>query len=492
MGTARHRLVAIGDSMTQGFMGGAIHRPDLSYPAMLADALGVGGRFQLPDFGGAGGLPINIERIIRVLSHRYGEEIPWWRTIEMMLLVRGLLDDTEDYWERGPGAGPQAWDGPHHNVAVWGFEVDDARTLTDAVSRRTITSPRDEFLRQFPSDSMYRTARRVHNPRLDDATPEASAIESARALAADGGIENLIVYLGANNCLGTVASLSVQYVDPAHLDQPRPDRPGNLYRPEHFEVHYRRLADAIQRIGAERVFVATVPHVTIPPVVRGVSPRGTVRDNPKNGRTYWEYYTRPWVWDADFDPDHHPKLKRSQAMEIDTFVDGYNEIIAREAKARGWHVVDICHVLNELAFRSHGGHPRYRWPAEAVAALERNPDLRYLVHDHGGTQRVALDTRFYHVVPTNGGLPQDYLVDEGGLFSLDAIHPTTAGYGIMAHEFRKTMVAANVPDLAPLDWDRIFALDSLVASPPAMMTHLRKTLRRMDRHGWLSRLLREF
>ena len=36
----RHRLVTIGDSITQGFMSGAIFRTDLSWPAIVADELG--------------------------------------------------------------------------------------------------------------------------------------------------------------------------------------------------------------------------------------------------------------------------------------------------------------------------------------------------------------------------------------------------------------------------------------------------------------------
>ena len=278
----------------------------------------------------------------------------------------------------------------------------------------------------------------------------------------------------------------------ADLENPRPGRPGNLYAPPHFEQHYGRVADAVEALGAERVFVATVPHVTIPPVVRGVSPRGTLASGPNACRQYFEYYTRPWIWDSDFDPDRHPHLTRAQAIEIDTQIDAYNQVIRDTAHARGWHLVDICQVLDDLAYRSHEGHPPYRFPAAAIDALERHPRLAYLVHEHDGEKRVALDTRFFHLVPTGGALRQDYLVDEGGLFSLDGVHPTTIGYGIVAHEFREVMQAAGVPDLDDVDWDRVVEADTLVGTPPAMMTHLKQTLRRMDRNGWLSKLLREF
>ena len=84
----RHRLVAIGDSMTQGFMGGAVHRTDVSYPVMLAQALGTASAFAVPDFRGQGGLPINLEQLIRRLSARYGEAIRLRRVPGMLIGTR--------------------------------------------------------------------------------------------------------------------------------------------------------------------------------------------------------------------------------------------------------------------------------------------------------------------------------------------------------------------------------------------------------------------
>ena len=40
-GTPRNRLVTIGDSLTHGFMSGAIFRTDLSWPAIVAYELGI-------------------------------------------------------------------------------------------------------------------------------------------------------------------------------------------------------------------------------------------------------------------------------------------------------------------------------------------------------------------------------------------------------------------------------------------------------------------
>ena len=64
---AKHRLVAIGDSLTQGFLNGAIEHPEWSYPAIVAEAMGAG-VFSSPRFGGPGGIPLNLEWLIRRLA----------------------------------------------------------------------------------------------------------------------------------------------------------------------------------------------------------------------------------------------------------------------------------------------------------------------------------------------------------------------------------------------------------------------------------------
>src|SRR4051812_16906292 len=66
---ARHRLVTVGDSLTQGFMSGAIHRTDISWPAITAYELGLTAeQFTYPSYEwptGPGGLPIDLERLAR-------------------------------------------------------------------------------------------------------------------------------------------------------------------------------------------------------------------------------------------------------------------------------------------------------------------------------------------------------------------------------------------------------------------------------------------
>src|SRR5436309_6513161 len=66
-GVPRNRLVAIGDSLSQGFQSGAIYNTDLSYPAIIAAEVGWTG-YRYPRYGGPGGLPLNIELLVRQLA----------------------------------------------------------------------------------------------------------------------------------------------------------------------------------------------------------------------------------------------------------------------------------------------------------------------------------------------------------------------------------------------------------------------------------------
>ena len=64
-----NRLVTIGDSLTHGFMGGAIFRTDLSWPAVVAYELGTAhrARLPLPDLeppSGPGGPPLDLEPLV--------------------------------------------------------------------------------------------------------------------------------------------------------------------------------------------------------------------------------------------------------------------------------------------------------------------------------------------------------------------------------------------------------------------------------------------
>lgn len=472
--TKKHRLVVMGDSLSQGFMSGAIHRTDISFPRMIADALGIRESFNHPDFSGEGGLPLNLELILNDLGEAYGSEINWWEVLPLAVRLRSRLDGIEDYWERGKGSRAYPRRAVHHNLAVWGFEAGDASRVTEGVCRREIPTPRDNVLKQTPEIPMYRTARRVLNPTFANDAMEWSQVRCARELAGDGGIENLIVYLGANNAFGTVTSLNIKYSEPSDLHRLPHERTCNLYLPEHFDILLSALARDIDSLAATNVFVGTVPHVTIPPATRGVSPDGTLDGG------HFEYYTRPWVWDDDFDPEKHPHLTRDQARRVDDFIDGYNKIIRREAKSRGWHVCDTCGQLDKIAYRRQGGKPKFKFPSKLVRELRDHGPLNYLVEN----RRAKLDTRFFACDSESPAR-----IAKGGLFSLDGIHPTTIGYGLVADEFIKVMQTADVEFAGEIDWKAVVRGDTLVNSPPVLMSSLRTTLELLDKHGLLSSVL---
>jgi hypothetical protein len=107
-------------------------------------------------------------------------------------------------------------------------------------------------------------------------------------------------------------------------------------------------------------------------------------------------------------------------------------------------VVDVSRALSDLAWKRNAGQPRYTFP-EAFEWLYP-----------------PVNTKYYHADAT-GRLVQ------GGIFSLDGVHPTAIGQGLLAHEFRKVMDGAGVKLAAPIDWTAIFASDELHRHPIRLM-----------------------
>lgn len=487
MAAPTHKLAVLGDSLSQGFMSGAIHRTDISYPAMIARALG--GEFDAPRFEGEGGLPLNIELLLRNMSERFGERINWHEAVPMLARSRGFMDRVEDYWERGRGIRPMP-EKIHHNQAVWGMEVSDAVIVTEGYCSSALKKPSDDLIQQVPEQAMYRSIRRTLNPSLGGAGSHRTATDNLIELSRRGGIENVIVALGANNALGTVLSLKVIDSKPEEIFFPPDKRKGNLYLPEHFELAYERLVRELEQMQAENVFLVNVPHVTIPPITRGINLDGS-EPTPATpgGRRYYDYYTRLWIWDEDFDPHTHPKITREEAIRIDAYIDAYNRTIEQAAGLHeNWHVVDICSLLDRFAVRSRpGGNASPEFPAPLVSAIQRNSHLSYLVQ--GG--QPTLDTRYYHLKSSPEGEP--YRIYEGGLFSLDGVHPTTLGYSLFANEILERMKAVGAADSqVELPWDDLVAADTLAAAPPALLTNLRACLRSLEKSWGLSGVIQSF
>lgn len=451
------KLVAIGDSLTQGFQNGAIFHTAWSYPAMMARSFGmdVPTQFRVPSFPGSG-LPINLEELLRTMQQQLGADVDvleW--TLRFPVLLSQFLDATEDMYERGPGSRPAAFGGVYHNLAVWGFRVADAFTITPDYCRKVINDEEgvieDDFL-GIPSAPMYRTALRVLNPRRRPERNHWTVLDNLKQLVQeDGKIENLIIWLGANDCLGTVLELEVKDMPDTRVsDDPEERRRWNMTHPKVFEHDYHRLADQVRAIvpAGTRVFVGTIPHVTIPPVTQGIPP---FKDR------YFEYYGRFFSTKENFNPVWQAHLTRKQAEAIDARVDAFNQTIKRVAEQHGWHCVDMCAILDALAVKRNEmqdapGRPlidyyaRLNIPDHPLLRLSPIPSiLRLQTTEHG--RRLA-----------------------GGLFSLDCFHPSTIGYGIVAEAFLRTMREVGVQDADParLNWNQMILHDSLLQQPPAL------------------------
>lgn len=454
------KLVALGDSLTQGFQSGAIFNTEWSFPALIARAmlLPLPDAFRFPRFPGSG-LPLNIEAMLRSMATELGPDISGeeW-LVRFPLLLNRFVDEVEDLYERGAGAAPSPFGGVYHNLAVWGFRVADAYTVTSEYADKIIARQEgwlaDDLL-GVPSAAMYRTARRVLNPRRQPERQGWTMLDNLAQLVKEdpGSVENVIIWLGANDCLGTVLDLEVRAMGASGVpNDPEERRKWNLTHPAVFAQDFATLVGRVAAIvpASTRVFVATIPHVTIPPVTQGIP--------PFDGK-YFAYYGRFFANQQNFSPHLNKHLTGEQARQIDAVIDSYNRAIVKLVAARGptWRLVDMCAVLDQLAVKRN--------------SLTEAPDraLREYYARLGIRSHPLLDL---NPVPNVLRLTTEELGKriKGGLFSLDCFHPATVGYGIVAEAFLREMAAAGVPGTNPmrLDWQQIIAHDTLLRLPPVL------------------------
>ncbi len=458
----KHRLATLGDSLTMGFVNGAVYNTRLAYPAMLAEALGTEERFRTPVFdnddGTIGGLPLNLETLLRILDIKYQGKLPRRRIPTIFWDINSHIDRVERHWEHAEIHPDRVC----HNLAVLSHTVQDSYRLCRDLCQNAIPEPRNHFffLRQLPEMPVYRATLAT----LCRHMPAGSQVSNLGALAEDGGIENVIIGLGANNCLGAIIEMKITFSSEADMYRSPHERTCNLWLPDHFEQCVHELAKRLQKLRIGRTFVMTVPTVTIPPISRGC---GSKDD------THYEYYTRPWIWDSAFDPDKHAHLTRRQVRLIDEFVQEYNLAIRRIAQRFGWHIIDLDALFRSLAFRRSGGNPSYTWPRKAVEALRANPSTSYLAQ----TEDLRLDTRYIRLWDGN---VQKTGIKCGGLFGLDGVHPTTICYGLVAEWILDHLRDHGVrrPDggIPELNWSRIVEGDTLVTNPPSVLRDLRRAL----------------
>jgi hypothetical protein len=467
-GQAKHRLVAIGDSLTHGFQSLAIFNTRLSYPALIARELGWFDQYRYPTYDGYGGLPFNLELCLRQLERRFGS-LNFIERVAAFAWLPFWAHRGEHWWttEADKKWAPPA--GLMHDLAVFGYKLADATTRTAGMVRKAVVPPTHEWRRLMANNTMDRAARRVVANAGDDMT----LVDIARAHGEDGGIETLIVALGANNALGVVIHLD--YKTWATADSTAEDlQRASIWSPTLFGEDWDRLISAVESIKAAHVIIASVPHVTIAPLCAGVGQR--LRADSR----YYQYYTHAWLRDQFKQTPRNTLryLTGAQARAVDSAIDQYNEIIKKTVKdqrraGRDWYFFDLCGLLDRLAYRRYlnpdsGGTDAARpswWkkigPYPLPAPLE--------------SLRPPPDTRFF----TSQGKKRI----EGGLIALDGVHPTTIGYGIMAQEFIRIMERAEVkfydqehpavvrPGPINIDFAELLAVDSLMAAPPHTLAH---------------------
>lgn len=442
-----HQLVVLGDSISQGFRSFAIGDTSWAWPSIVARGVGLAG-FRRPQYDTPArcpGLPLDVESALRDVL---GPPRSGRFDMRALFAWRDLMDDVEDSWERGAGA-EQVMSSlvdsdalPNHNLSFYGADLRDCLSLSkQELTSRLGAAPnlRDNVFRQIPAASAARSAAVA----LSGGKMESSMIDHAEQLARNGGIGTLVVALGANNVLGSVLSLRLDWSSDDSYQDLTGKESSTIWQPHHFRAEYDELAARVASCSAQRVVLVTVPHVTIAPSLKGHGSRS-------GASRYFDYYTHPWVRDSEFNPRKDRYLTRDQVRVVDQTISLYNAHIVRTAKEYGWHVFDLAALLDRLAYRRYiqnpGAQPNWWTPYELpreYMALDVPPDSRFLAASDG--VRTA-----------------------GGLFSLDGTHPSICASAVIAHEVLLLMqqsgatVVEERPDFAAA----VQADRSLLCPPP--------------------------
>lgn len=455
--TYKHRLVCLGDSLTQGFQSGAIYRTDLSYPALIAKALGMR-EFRVPNFTAQAGMPINLEVLLRGIEDEFGDEITWDETVGVVRHTLETLLRIKHYWEgKKVSLADKSQTLPFHNQSMFSATIMDALLLNDATCKAYIDVSRENesFTNLLAHNAFYTGFRRVINPTFEPNGYKNTAFSNVKWFSDHGGIENLIVYLGANNIVGAITDLRIVFADESDLDKPPFDRKANVYPPRVFRKAYERLAEHILTLDTKFVYTATVPMVTQAPLIK------CIQKNELN------YYTHIWVMDEDFNPTIHPYLTQEDIHLLNTYCREYNHIIIEFAEKYGWHVLPIDEMVTNLNPELRTVSPDSLFPRGLIRALKRNPQTAHLVV---GEDNTRFNTAYPKIDAFTGKLI------DGGIFTLDGIHPTTIAYGLIASGFIRLMQKNGVKFQYSIDWDFIVREDTLTSNPPRLLNDLKRVM----------------
>ncbi|MBZ4037455.1 hypothetical protein K6T82_22025 [Flavobacterium sp. 17A] len=488
------KLFTIGDSISQGFMSGAAAKTDQCYSTLLAEILGAK-NYCYPEWS-KGGLPLDLETVFRRLERRLDTNISGpFEWIKALSIINTYIDEVEDYYERGDGClSKSLGKNAYHNVSVRGFDLSNSWQLTPKICKEYIDKSTDNGDNFFGivNEALHRTAYKVLGSGNTTAQMNYSQLDWLQHHHQKEGVENVILWLGANNALGTVTNLTIKQTSAdgkAFAKGPdkvsykeRKDNDWNLWHPEDFRVEYQFMMDKVIKIMEDnpnqtdyKVFVATIPLVTICPLIKAVEASGRTmievtewivdENNPapvgkeniakekKEFVSYGKYY--PYFLFEDTFDITLKHLNQRDILHIDNCIRMYNkiiqEIVAEANKKIGkkrFYLVDIATALNNMALKRNNNNPPYQYPS-------------YFEFCHP-----RVDSRYY-------GVTRKKEIKAGGLFSLDGVHPTAIGHGLIAYEFLKVMKKAGAyngnPDQGSEWWHKIFTSDTLYSKPIGLL-----------------------
>ena len=235
-----------------------------------------------------------------------------------------------------------------------------------------------------------------------------------------------------------------------------------MWHPIDFRAEYSILLNKILKALENNqctnwhCYLGTVPLVTIAPIVKGVGEERLIQDPAGSGKEYryYQYYTYyPLSKETGLKIGQYLKFK--DALFIDKTILKFNEIIRQLAYEKNsdlgreaFHIADISKALTDMAWKRNSGNPPYQFPGYFEWVYPQ------------------VDTKYYHV-DTRGN------IQKGGIFSLDGVHPSAIGQGLIAWEFLKKMrEVGTAPNYAEIDWSNIFKNDSLRQKPITIMREI--------------------
>ena len=123
---AAHKLVVIGDSLSQGFNNGGIYRTDVNFPSFIHRCMDPKPDFDQPSFTAQAGIPLNLEVLVRGMSEEFGDEITWNEYLPAATHMLKTLKRIKKYWEGGLKDLAVDRNEPYHNQSIWGFNISDS------------------------------------------------------------------------------------------------------------------------------------------------------------------------------------------------------------------------------------------------------------------------------------------------------------------------------------------------------------------------------